>query len=162
MQTFPFITNTQAPFSFQPTLDNQTYTASVTWNLFGQRWYVNLNELTGERVFTLPLLGSPDGSAIETLTWSFGTATAITADPHGYTIGQTVALTVYGCAPDGYNGNVLAFIVDPVTFTYTVAADPGDSTKLGTQIYNINLAAGYFDTSTLVYRVSSQTFEVTP
>lgn len=159
---FPFVPNVQAPFAFQPTLDGTAYAATVTWNLFGQRWYVNVNQQDGTLVFSLPLLGSPDGVAIESATWAFGIVTIVTARPHTYTVGQTVAVTISGCAPDAYNGVVLAFIVDALTFTYPLAANPGDITQLGAEIYNLNLSAGYFTTSTLIYRGSSQTFEVTP
>lgn len=76
-------------FSFLPTLDGQQYNVTVTWNLFGQRWIVNVYTLAGALVFQKPLRGSP--------------------------------------------------------------AD-----------YDINLLAGYFTTSTMVYRVSSNNFEVTP
>ena len=159
---FQFVPNSQAPFAFQPTLDQQQYAATVSWNLFGQRWYINVNQLTGELVFSLPLLGSPDGVSIESATWAFGTVTAVTSRPHNYTVGQTVELTLTGFAPDAYNGVVLAFIVDAMTFTYSIAGNPGPTTQLGSEIYNLNLAGGYFTTSTLVYRESSQTFEVTP
>ncbi len=159
---FPFVPNVQAPFTFQPTLDRRQFAASVTWNLFGQRWYLNLSQQNGTPIFTLPLLGSPDGTAIESLTWDSGTATVVTALPHNYPVGSTVAVTISGCAPAAYNGLVLAFIVDGTTFTYPVTSITVDATQLGTQIYNLNLAAGYFDTSTLVYRASSSTFEVTP
>lgn len=159
---FPFVPNAQSPFEFQPTLDGQEYTAIVTWNLFGQRYYLNVNQLSGPLVFSLPLLGSPDGAGIQALSWSFGTATAVTAQPHGYMVGQTVLITISGCVPDSYNGTFPALIVDSVTFTYQIAADPGDPTALGTEIYNINLGGVYFTDSTLVFRQSSQTFEVTP
>lgn len=159
---FPFVPNVQAPFTFQPTLDQVQYLASVVWNLFGQRWYLQLTQQDGVPVFTKPLVGSPDGVPIESVSWAFGTVTAITERPHNYTVGQIVEVTISGCLPDAYNGVVLAFIVDGHTFTYELAADPGDATQLGSEIYNINFGAGYFTDSTLVFRESSQTFEVTP
>jgi hypothetical protein len=158
---FQFTPNVVAPFTFQPTLDGEQYTAVVTWNLFGQRWYITVSTITGDPVFTLPLIGSPDGVSIQSISWAFGTVKVVTARPHHYTIGQTVLITISGCAPDAYNGVVLASIVDAVTFTYKLASNPGDTTQLGSEIYNINIAAGYF-TSTLVYRESSKTFEVNP
>jgi hypothetical protein len=56
---FPFAPTQQGPFQFQPTLDGTTYTGVVTWNLFGQRYYLSLYALDGTRIFTLPLIGSP-------------------------------------------------------------------------------------------------------
>jgi hypothetical protein len=47
-------------FKFEVTLDNADYTIIVNWNLFGQRYYVNIYDLSGALVATLPLIGSPD------------------------------------------------------------------------------------------------------
>lgn len=55
----PFTPSAYSNFQFQPTLDGQTYTAVVNWNLYAQRYYFNLYTLSNERVFTLPLVGSP-------------------------------------------------------------------------------------------------------
>lgn len=57
--TFDFVPTTNATFTFQPTLDGQVYNVIVTWNLFGQRFYVNIYELGGALVVSLPLIGSP-------------------------------------------------------------------------------------------------------
>lgn len=48
-------------FQFSPTLDGTVYTAVVNWNLFGQRYYLNLYTVQGELIFCLPLVGSPIG-----------------------------------------------------------------------------------------------------
>ena len=48
-------------FQFQPTLDGAVYTAIVTWNVFGERYYVNLYALDGTLIFCLPMTGSPLG-----------------------------------------------------------------------------------------------------
>jgi hypothetical protein len=84
-----FAPSQNSPFQFQATLDGVAHTIRVTWNLFGERYYVNCFTQTGARVFTLPLIGSPEG-------------------------------------------------------------------------YDINLAAGYFTRSTLVYRAPNRQFEVMP
>ncbi len=88
MTTFPFTPQANANFNFQPTFDGQQYTVTCTWNLFGQRYYVNILTLNGQLIVSTPLIGSPDN-------------------------------------------------------------------------FNISLTAGYF-TSTLVYRVSTGNFEVSP
>lgn len=85
----PFVPPQGRAFEFQPTLDGQTYTATVLWNVTGQRWFLMLKTLSGKLVFNQPLISSPDG-------------------------------------------------------------------------YDINLAGAYFSASTLVFRGSSQQFEVTP
>ncbi len=76
-------------FTFIPTLDGAQYSVIVNWNLFGQRWVLNVYNLQGVLILQKPLTGSP-------------------------------------------------------------------------QDYDINLVEGYFTTSTLVYRESSNNFEVSP
>lgn len=80
--------NAYINFTFQATLDSQPYNVIVTWSIYGQRYYVNLYDTAGVRIFTMPLIGSPND-------------------------------------------------------------------------YDISMTAGYF-TSKLIYRESSQQFEVTP
>lgn len=157
-----FIQPPTSLFTFQPTLDGQEYTAILSWLLYGQRYYINLYGVDGTLIFSQPLVGSPTGVSIDSLTWVNGTATAMTSDPHGYMIGDTIALTVSGCVPTTYNGVVLALITGPDTFTYQIASDPGLITTLGGASYDINLAGGYFLQSTLVFRDASQQFEVNP
>lgn len=89
MTTYAFQPTPVAPFQFQPTLDGAVYTAIITWNVYGRRWYLNLYTLTGTLVVCLALIASPAG-------------------------------------------------------------------------FDINLVAGYFSTSSLVYREGQQQFEVTP
>jgi uncharacterized protein DUF6983 len=76
-------------FQFQATLDGNLYTISLTWNVYGQRYYVNVYDTQNNWIVTIALIGSPPN-------------------------------------------------------------------------YNINILGGYFTTSTLVYRVSTGNFEITP
>lgn len=48
-------------FIFNPTLDGAVYTATITWNLFGQRYYINITTIQGVLIVCLPLIGSPIG-----------------------------------------------------------------------------------------------------
>jgi hypothetical protein len=160
---FPFQPTAQTPpFQFQPTLDSAVYTGIVMWNVTGQRWYLSLYDLSNNLIFSLPLIGSPTGSAIESISWLEGIVTVVTDVPHGFLQGAVVNLVIAGCAPVALNGNISAFIIDEVTFEYSLASDPGGATALGTATYNINLAGGYFTTSTLVFREASQQLEVSP
>jgi len=85
----PFTPSVKANFQFQGTLDGAVYAFVCTWNLAGQRYYVNCYDLNANRIFTLPIVGSPDN-------------------------------------------------------------------------YDINLAGGYFTTSKLIFRTSTNSFEITP
>lgn len=171
MTPFLFTPSPQGPFQFSPTLDGVTYNGIVTWNLFGRRYYLNLFALDGTAVFTLPLIGTAAAINLASLTWADGIATATLAPITGpaenarayYEPGTLVNLTISGVQPDAYNGAIQAAILDDATFTYPLAvSDPGPASQLGMASYDVNLAGGYFKTSTLVYRAGSQTIEVTP
>lgn len=158
---FPFVPSNQAPFQFQPTLDGDVYSVVVTWNIFGKRYYVNCNLLDGTQVFTIPNIESTTGVNLESLEYDINrnTVVATTSDPHGYPVGSTIELTVDGCSPDGYNGTYRCLITGSTAFSYSLPMFPGNATAFGVVSYNINMAAGYFN-STLVFR--SGQFEVNP
>lgn len=164
MTDFIFTPSNQGPpFTFQPVLDGQNYTALVQWLAFGQRWYLSLYEGSSvDPIFNLPLIGSPGGVAIQSLSWNAGLVSVVTDQPHGYRLAQTVKLTIAGCAPDAYNGVFKCLITSPQKMTYALDNNPGQATTVGQVSFDINMAEGYFSESTLVYREASQTFEVRP
>ena len=158
---FAFTPSPLAPFQFQAALDGATYNVAVLWNVFRQGWYVRISSQDGTTVGFRALVASPAGFTISGATWDSGIATITTASPHGYKIGSTIALTISGMSPDGYNGQVMALITGASTFTYALATYPGSATEFGTASYNISLTAGYFS-STLIYREATQQFEISP
>lgn len=168
--TFPFTPSPQGPFQFSPTLDGTAYNAVVTWNLFGQRYYISLFDLNGTLIFCLPLIGSAAAINLASATWAQGIATATLAPFTGpdenarvyYSTGTLVNLTISAVQPDVYNGAFQVSIIDDTTFSYLLPVDdPGPATQLGMASYDVNLAGGYFN-SRLVFRQSSQMFEVSP
>lgn len=60
----PFIPPPTTAFQFTAALDGSPYTITVTWNVSAQRWYINVYDQSNSRVFTLPLIGSPDNYSI--------------------------------------------------------------------------------------------------
>lgn len=157
-----FQPSTQQVFSFKPTLDGEVYNCTLTWNLFGQRYYINCSDLSNNLIFSLPLIGSPDGLIAEAVTWdTTGVVTVETIVPHGYRAGQTVNLTLAQTTPSDYSGNWNMLVINDNELTFLLASDPGLCTAPGLLYDNISIAAGYFD-STLVFRESSSQFEVTP
>jgi len=60
-------------FIFQPTLDGNVYTAIVNWNVFGQRYYLNLYDLSGNLVLCIALIESPDNYDISLVNGYFTT-----------------------------------------------------------------------------------------
>lgn len=155
-----FIQSSLAPFEFQPTLDGQVYAARVKWNLFGKRYYLELTGLDGVIIVNEALIGSPVGFRIEELAWDFGRVTVTTTVPHKYRPGDTLELTISGCAPDAYNGVLEVLITGADTFTYPLSSNPGNASALGRIDYNINLVGGFFVDSALVFREPSQQFEI--
>ena len=161
---YDFTPSATAPYQFQPTLDGQLYLATVKWNLAGQRWYMELISQGGALVFLQSLKSSAVGQAIAAASWfvSSSDVTITTAQPHGYTVGSTVRLTISGITPTAYNGVFECFVTSPTTFVYSVSTNPGTATAFGVVSYDINMAAGYFSASTLVWRAANNRFEVTP
>ena len=157
-----FTPSASQAFSFQPTLDGSLYTITVTWNLFGQRYYVNCYTTTGTLVFSLPLIGSPASIPIECIQWTSGIAYVALTQPHGLPKGSVADLTLIQCSPSVYNDSWAAFVDGPASFQIYLSSDPGGLQQAGYVENNINLAGGYFSTSSLVYRDLSQQFEVTP
>lgn len=54
-----FTPNPYSNFQFQANLDGTNYTVLLTWNIYGQRYYINIYTLNNKRILTLPLIGSP-------------------------------------------------------------------------------------------------------
>lgn len=162
MALYDFRPNNIAPFQFQPTLDGRPHIVTVPWNFSAQRFYVHCYTVEGVLRFAVPLIGSPTGTRIESLEWLDGTVTATTNLPHGYAFASTIYVRVSGCAPEPFNGRVMALVTGPSTFTYPLAANPGLATGLGAVNYNINMAGGYTKESVLLYRVANRQFETIP
>jgi hypothetical protein len=168
MTIFPYLPQPNTAYRFDPTLDGQQYTAVVPWGLFGRRLYLSLYDQNAIRIFTRALIGSPDASPVQKTVWSGGVVTLTFLDSnldihrHGYKPLSTFDLTVSGFLPEEYNGRFLAFIPSVNTISYSLPSDPGAPTRLGAVSYDVNLVSGYFTTSTMVFRESSQQFEVAP
>ena len=73
----PFTPTSNQAFQFNPTLDGVVYTCSVTWNLSGQRWYLNIYTLQGVLVLSRALIASPPGQPINLLFGYFFTSTMV-------------------------------------------------------------------------------------
>ena len=59
MTVINFTPSPYSNFQFQATLDGTSYTVILTWNIYGQRYYVNIYTLNNRRILSLPLVGSP-------------------------------------------------------------------------------------------------------
>ena len=59
--------------------------------------------------------------ALTSVTLSAGTATAVCTAAHGFTIGDTLLITVSGVTPAGYNGTFTATVTTTTAFTYALS-----------------------------------------
>jgi hypothetical protein len=62
------------------------------------------------------------------------TATVTTTAPHGFTVADTILITISGGTPSGVNGTFLCTITGASTFTYTTAAS---GSVTGTIVYTV-------------------------
>ncbi|HET8689618.1 MAG TPA: hypothetical protein VFM18_23655, partial [Methanosarcina sp.] len=65
-----------APFQFQAILDGTTYNIVLTYNFFGQRYYINIYTTQGALIVSKPLVGSPTGYDIS-MTAGYFTSTLV-------------------------------------------------------------------------------------
>jgi len=156
MQRFPFNTLPKGPLSFVVTMDGAPYSASVTWNIQG-RWYLTLTDRFGNRVTTVAVVESPPFSTLAGASWD-GVAqrlTLTTALPHGFRLGSMVVQTVRGATPDALNGQWAMRVDSPTTLSFPMVSDPGAISAPGSYGRDVDLTAGYFMSSVLVYRAET-------
>jgi hypothetical protein len=79
MTTFIDFTPTQTspPFQTMVTLDGSSYAVVAAWNLFAQRWYFSLYDVTNSLILTRALTGSPAGTDINLVWGYFSTSTLV-------------------------------------------------------------------------------------
>lgn len=148
--------------SFQPILDGNIYAAAITWNIFAQRWYLNLSDLNGNLIIYRAVSSSADPAAIANISWSQGIVTVVTEAPHFLGLGVVAELNISDNSPAGYNGIVDCNVTGPNTFTYALTADPGQQTQVGHFGSVVDLTDGAFVDSVLVYYDNSSTFVSIP
>ena len=153
-QAVTFVPSTISAPSFRATLDGAQYTIVIVWAFFGNRYYASCYDQNNKLIFWTPIIESPIGLTIEALSWDPNAqiVTVTTMEPHGYPICAPVNLVIEGASPSGYAG---AFLMTPTgqsTLTFPLTTDPGIAVAFGTLCYYFNIAAGFFTTSTLIYR----------
>jgi len=158
-----FVPQPAQAFVFSATLDGIGVTCQVPWNLFGNRWYLSMLDLNGISIAYRALAASPDPLPIKFISWEQDDGVFVeTIEPHMFEFMSTCNLTLAGVVPDVLNGVWSSFITGPNTFNFKLMTDPGPISSFGQVSNDINLAAGYFSNSTLVFRQSTQMFEITP
>lgn len=156
-----FAPASNANFTFQATFDGQVYNVIVNWNLFGARYYINIYTTSGALIVCRPLIGSPLGISLASITYENGLAIAVASEPFTYAVGSVVQLTISGATPDGYNGTFNCAIQNDTTFSYALPTVLDQSVNNGNVSWANSMTFGYFD-STLVYLPDNQQIIVSP
>jgi hypothetical protein len=162
MTAYPFSPSPLQNVTFNPILGTNTYVATIVWNVFGQRWYLNLTDSLGNLLISTAVVSSQDPQGIASITWTDNLVTVETAVPHWLPLGSQARVYVSGCTPDAYNGLQTVSVTGPSTFTYPLDADPGETTVAGTFGGVIDLSAGLVAGSMLLYYAATNQFVTTP
>jgi hypothetical protein len=131
------------PFQFQPSLLNGTqYIVTVPWNEFGQRYYINVTDLSGNLVVYRGLSATGPTLAA-TLVWNEGIATATMVLPHNVPL-ASVANVRISQSGSGFDGVYQALSTDPMTLTYQLAVNPQEALPISGKVnFDLDLLAGY-------------------
>jgi hypothetical protein len=168
----PFIPSNLFAPSFPVVLDGNDYTVTVTWNISAQRFYINIYALDGTWILTVPLFATPPSrmvadavydplqrlmtiTMLDSTQWPIPSVMGYTAKP-----GTIIEYTLEQFTPDAYNGKFRCIQVNDTTFTFFLAQDPGNLAIRGLVTRVLNMVAGVFVTSTLIYRNGA--FEINP
>ena len=84
--TYAFTPPATGNFQFNTTLDGLPYVVVVTWNAYGQRYYVNVYDTARNLILSRPLIASPPEYNINLLIGYFFTSTMT----YGYTTNNFV------------------------------------------------------------------------
>jgi len=141
-----------ANFTFQPTLDGQTYGAVTTYNSYSNRYYLGIYTQQNVLQLNIPLIASPNvvvqgattteaSSFIKLITRNGAIYAGMNVNGVGVTTGTKV-IGVYGALIELNQNAVLTKSNTTLSFTYS-----------------INLMKGYFNTP-IVFRASANNFEI--
>lgn len=152
-----FAPSTTAPFQFQPTLDNVQYTVIVTWNIFGERYYINVLDLANNLIVCRSLAESGPTFRVS-LTWDDNVATAVTNAPHNVPIASLVNLRILD-SDTGFDGTYQGFAIDENTLTFELDVNPNEPVAVpGTLSFDLDLLGGY-GIGSLYFHEDTQQFE---
>ena len=152
-----FLPSTTTAFVFQPTLNGTPYIATITWNVFGQRYYITITDLSGNLIVCRALSESGPGLQAS-LTWASGIAVATCTMNHNVPI-NTVIIARVSQSNSGFDGTWYMLSVTPTALIWQLATNPNEPVPLsGTVSFDLNLVGGY-DIGRLVFHSDTQQFE---
>ncbi|MGK0739975.1 hypothetical protein ACSFCX_06525 [Yokenella regensburgei] len=69
---YPFSGDELKSLFFSPFLNGKIYDCQIKWNVYSQRWFINITDNSGNRRLTFPVVASPVGYDINLLLGAFG------------------------------------------------------------------------------------------
>lgn len=152
-----FAPSVSGPFIFQPVIGGVNYNAVITWNLFGERFYLNLYDQGGNLLLCTAMVASgPRFSA--TFTWSANVATAVMQSPHNVPIGGLVQVRMSE-TDSSFDGTVQALAINATTLTYALSGNPDVATPAtGIVDFALNLVAT-LNIGWLLFHLDTMQFE---
>lgn len=152
-----FVPSTTQVFAFQPEMAGVQYNCTVTWNAFGQRWYLNVADASNNPLLTRALTSSGLRLAAS-LTWNAGLATVVCSTVHYIPLAQLANVRISGTGST-FDGAVQVLSVGPLTLTYALATDPEEPAPVaGTVNFDLNLVET-LGIGTLLFHYDTQQFE---
>jgi hypothetical protein len=154
-----FVPSTVGPFTFSPIIAGATYNAEIDYNAFGQRFYLNLTDLTGASI-AYCAVAETGPSFQATFNWSVGTASITCEEPHQVPIGQMVRGRI-SQTESGFDAlSILLLAINPTTLTFPLSEDPEVEPVQGVlSLGDVNLVEGIIPGGLLVYHGDVASFE---
>jgi hypothetical protein len=158
----PFSRSTIVTPQYSVVLDGVSYTVLVTWNVSAQRYYVNIYGNNKTLIVCRPLVQTSHSNPITDIYYdqNLGVMIVTLLNYIYRPIGQIIKYTLENFNPSILNGTINALTLSMNQFSFPIDNDPGAIITLGSAGRYMDMAAGYFQNSTLIFR--NNAFEVNP
>lgn len=153
-----FVPSTVAAPQFQATFAGTPYNVSITWNVFGQDYYINVTDLSGNLILCRSMTSS--GGTLQALVnWAAPGVATITANQnHNVPIGTLVNIEISGTNTI-LDGEWQALATGPTTLTYA-ANNPNVLLPINASLeFPLNLIGSYIPGAFLLFHEDTQQFE---
>jgi hypothetical protein len=141
IQSVNFIPSTISSFQFQPTIGGVQYNANVTWNVFGQRYYITITDLQNNLIICRSVVSSGP-QLLANFEWLDNVAYVSTQVPHNIPVGSLANVVMTG-TDSGFDGPVQVLSTGASTVTYPLTTNPQQTDNVaGAMSFVVNLVEG--------------------
>lgn len=148
-----------APPQFQAQLGSNLYTVTALWNIAGERYYVQVQDLNNNVIVNRPLTGSgPVFQAV--FTWDDDVGIATLAAPHNVPIGQLAKVWISQTGTEFDGGwNALSTGPNTLTIDELTPLDTSSTINGAVTVQPLNLVEGYIAGAWLLFHEETLSFE---